>query len=211
MFAMYDDDGLNFRSTIDRLYQINEVDPSQSVNNNTKDEQNKNNFKQNLGESVISIKAKEKYKQMASLDTSAEVYHVSEIMTHPVMTVKASTSVKECYELMIEHGIKQLPISSDNGVHLKGMVTFKSILELIMDDVEYAKKNQYKEVSSISSSNVITTDPVSDIRRVAKVMSDFNLNALPVVNDNDILVGIVSKNDIIKAVASSLKHIQMWA
>jgi CBS domain-containing protein len=41
-------------------------------------------------------------------------------------------------------------------------------------------------------------------------MIDFNLNAMPVVNSLDILVGIVSRNDIVKAVAS-LPHLQLWA
>lgn len=210
MFAMYDDDGLNFRSTIDRLYQINEVDKSENIHNRQEDDPKKQ-FKQHMGESKVSIEAKEKYKQMANLDTSAEVYHVDEIMAHPVITVSGTTTIKECYEIMIQHNIKQIPISSDNGVHLKGMITFRSILDILMDDIEYAKNNQNKEALFIASSNVITTDPVSDIRRVAKVMSDFNLNAIPVVNDNDILVGIVSKNDIVKAVGDSLKHINMWA
>lgn len=210
MFAMYDDDGLNFRSTIDRLYTVNEVDPSQRIHNRQNDEPKKD-FKQNLGESRVTKEAREKYKQIANLDTSAEVYHVDEIMSHPVITVEGTASIKECFELMKEHNIQQLPISADNGVHLKGMISMHDILKFMMDDVDYARNNQFKPVNTIATSSIITTDPVSDIRRVAKVMSDFNLNAIPVVNDNDILVGIVSKNDIIKAVGSSIKHIQMWA
>ena len=80
-----------------------------------------------------------------------------------------------------------------------------------MEDLDYAKNYGNRAVNDIATKSIITTDPVSDVRRVAKVMDDFNLNALPVVNENDVLVGIVSKNDIIKAVSSSLNHLQMWA
>ena len=58
--------------------------------------------------------------------------------------------------------------------------------------------------------NIITTDPISDIRRVSKVMIDFNLNAIPVVNEEDIILGVVSRHDIVKAV-SSIPHLQIWA
>lgn len=210
MFAMYDDDGLNFRSTIDRLYQINEVDRSDRIHNRQEDEPKKE-FRQNMGESKVTRDAKEKYKQMTNMDTSTEVYHVDQVMSHPVITVEGSKSVQECYDIMKEHKIQQLPLSADNGVHLKGMVTLHDILNFLMEDLDYAKNNRNKPVDEISTRSIITTDPVSDIRRVAKVMNDFDINAIPVVNENDILVGIVSRNDIIKAVGSSLAHLQMWA
>jgi acetoin utilization protein AcuB len=56
----------------------------------------------------------------------------------------------------------------------------------------------------------ISTDPISDIRRVAKVMIDFKHDAIPVVNSNDILVGIVSKTNIINAV-SHIPNLKLWA
>lgn len=210
MFAMYDDDGLNFRSTIERLYNINEVDASERIHNRQPDNPKKD-FQQNMNESRITRDAKEKYKQITNLDTSAEVYHVDQIMSHPVITVDDSKTIKECYDIMKENNIQQLPISADNGVHLKGMVTLHDILNLMMEDLDYAKNHGSRPVNDIATKSIITTDPVSDVRRVAKVMNDFDLNALPVVNENDVLVGIVSRNDIIKAVASSLTHLQMWA
>ncbi len=210
MFAMYDDDGLNFRSTIERLYNINEVDKSQRIHNRQDDEPKKD-FKQELNkESKITREAKEKYKQMANLDTTSEVYHVDQIMSHPVITVDGSKTVQECYELMKEHNIQQLPVSADNGVHLKGMVTLHDVLEVLTQDIDYARNNIKRTIEDIATKGIITTDPVSDIRRVAKVMHDFKLNALPVVNENDVLVGIVSRDDIIKAV-SLFPHLQMWA
>ncbi len=209
MFAMYDDDGLNFRSTIERLYNINEVDKSERIHNR-QDDDPKKEFRQELKESKVTREAKEKYKQMANLDTTSEVYHVDQIMSHPVITVDGSKTVQECFELMKEHNIQQIPISSDNGVHLKGMVTLHDILEAITEDIDYARSNIKKTIDDIATKGIITTDPVSDVRRVAKVMHDFKLNAIPVVNENDVLVGIVSRDDIIKAV-SLFPHLQMWA
>jgi CBS domain-containing protein len=57
---------------------------------------------------------------------------------------------------------------------------------------------------------IITAEPISDIRRVAKVMIDFKLDAIPIVDEESILLGIVSKTDILKAV-SFLPKLQLWS
>ena len=67
-----------------------------------------------------------------------------------------------------------------------------------------------KKIDDIKLLEIITADPISDIRRVAKVMVDFKLDAIAIVEENDILVGIVSKTDIIKAI-SHLPSLQLWS
>ena len=210
MFAMYDDDGLNFRSSIDHLYNVHEIAPSQKLKNKVKDEDGKQNFQESLYEGKITKEATDAYKQMTNLDTREDIYHVEQIMSYNVVTVQDNQTVKECYELMKEHTIQQLPIIAENKLHLKGIITRHDILKYLVNDLELSEENFEKTIESISTKKIITTDPISDIRRVSQVMLDFNLNAIPVVNSNDILVGIVSRNDIIKAVAS-LPHFQLWA
>ena len=211
MFSMYDDDGLNFRNSINHLYNIHEITPSQKLKNNVNDEdKNKQNFQESLYKGKITKEATDSYKQMTNLDTRVDIYHVEQIMSQKVFTVTDNKTIKECYELMQEHTIQQIPIIDDNQLHLKGIITRHDILKYILNDLEFAEESFNKTIDNISTKKIITTDPISDIRRVSQVMIDFNLNAIPVVNTDDILVGIVSRNDIIKAVAS-LPHLQLWA
>ena len=210
MFAMYDDDGLKFRSTIDHLYNLHEITPSDGIKSATEREQ-QGSFKDNLYHgNKITQEAKEKYKQITNLDTRAEIYHVEQVMTRNVITVNDTKTIKECYDIMIDNNIGQLPIIADSELHLKGIISFNDLLKYIMEDIDYAKHNIHKHIYEISAKNILTTDPISDIRRVSKVMTDFNLNAIPVVNNSDILVGIVSRTNILKAV-SSIPHLQIWA
>ena len=211
MFSMYDDDGLNFRNNIDHLYSVHEVARSQKLKNSIKDEdKNKENFQETLYKGKITKEATNAYKQMTNLDTREDIYHVEQIMSHNVITVDDTKTVEECYELMKEHKIQQIPIIAENKLHVKGIITRHDILKFLINDLELSNENISKPISDISSKKIITTDPISDIRRVSQVMIDFNLNAMPVVNSLDILVGIVSRNDIVKAVAS-LPHLQLWA
>ena len=210
MFAMYDDDGLNFRSSIDKLYNLHEITPSKRLKNKPKNEENKQSFQESLYEGKITKEATDAYKQMNNLDTRVDIYHVEQIMSSRVITVNDDTTILECYNLMEENNIQQLPITAENQLHLKGILTKHDILKYLINDLEFAEENSIKTIDNIASKKIITTDPISDIRRVSEVMIDFNLNAIPVVNSDDILVGIVSRNDIIKAV-SSLPHLQLWA
>ncbi|MEA3353035.1 MAG: CBS domain-containing protein [Campylobacterota bacterium] len=210
MFAMYDDDGLRFRDTIDRLYNLHQITPSDKTLSAT-DRDAQGSFKEALSSGdKITHEAKEKYKQITNLDTTHEIFHVQDIMKTPVVTIDDSKTVQECYELMQEHQVQQLPIRADNELHLKGMITLHDIVALLMDNISYARSNIHKHVSDIYTKEIITTDPISDIRRVGKVMSDFNKNAIPVVNTDDVLVGMVTKADIVKAM-SHIPHLQMWA
>ncbi|MEA2049599.1 MAG: CBS domain-containing protein [Campylobacterota bacterium] len=217
MFAMYDDDGLNFRSTIDRLYTVHEAHPSKVVKNKTSEDEDddqrkehRERFQDQLYKGKINDEAKNKYKQIANLDTRVEVFHVEQLMNHTVITVDDTATIQECYDMMQEKNIQQLTIRASNPMYLKGMITKSDILNFFMDDISYVKDNVNKPISEIYKQNIITTDPISDIRRVSKVMVDFNLNAIPVIDSEDRILGIVTRTDILKAVAS-IPHLQIWA
>ncbi|MEA3497925.1 MAG: CBS domain-containing protein [Campylobacterota bacterium] len=209
MFAMYDDDGLNFRNTIDHLYNLHKVTSSEPIKNDT-DGKNKQGFEEKLYQGKITEDAINKYKQVTNLDTTVEIFHVEQVMSHHVTTVNDSQTIQECYNLMEEYKVQQLPVIADSALHLKGMITKHDILRHLVEDINYANKNINKHIYEISTKKILTTDPISDIRRVAKVMLDFNLNAIPVVNSEDILVGMVTRHDIVKAV-STIPHMQIWA
>ena len=129
MFAMYDDDGLNFRNSIDHLYNVHEISPSQKLKNKVRDEDQKQNFQESLYKGKITKEATDAYKQMNNLDTRVDIYHVEQIMSHQVITVSDDKTIRECYELMKEHTIQQLPIIDDNQLHLKGIITRHDILK----------------------------------------------------------------------------------
>jgi len=131
-------------------------------------------------------------------------------MSIKVTTVKDDITIRECYELMQENSIQQLPIISHSSSKLKGIITIHDLVRFIFNNIEDAYFNSNKSISEISTKQIITTEPISDIRRVAQVMIDFNLNAMPVVENDDTLVGMISRNDIVKAIAT-IPHMQIWA
>jgi len=51
---------------------------------------------------------------------------VTDVMSHPVVTVDPTTTVREAVELMDEHGVKHLPVDTETDLH--GMVTSSDVV-----------------------------------------------------------------------------------
>ena len=210
MFAVYNNGSVGFRSTADNLYNLKNVDEVADVRLKPDEgfiqEMDKRN--QNQAER-FSSDALNSYKKMANIDTLEPVYHVKDIMTKEVFYIDNKSSIKEAYDLLFQKKIAQIPVISF-GKKIVGMISKKIILNLIMANIENIQNVLNRKIEDISLPEIITAEPISDIRRVAKVMIDFKLDAIPIVDEESILLGIVSKTDILKAV-SFLPKLQLWS
>lgn len=51
--------------------------------------------------------------------------------------------------------------------------------------------------------------PLTDIRRIARVMLDRDVDGVPIVNEAGVLLGFVSRSDILRAVVTD-PPLSMW-
>jgi CBS domain-containing protein len=211
MFAVYNNGSVQFRSTSDNLYNLRKIDKSaesrhkpdddlyQLLDNDTEKNKQKNYNNESLSA----------YKKIANLDTATVIYHVKDVMTKECITINVNSTLFDAYELLKEKKISQLPIVTDTN-KIVNIINKKAILNLLMEDFTNGRATLNKDFNNIILEDFITTDPISDIRRVAQVMIQNKTDAIPVVNKNDLLVGIISKTDIINAV-SHIPDFQLWA
>ena len=138
------------------------------------------------------------------------------IMTRGVQTVTPETSINEVARLIWEHKIGSLPVV-ENG-QVVGMVTdydlitreteydapvFFSFLEAYFRVPGTGDEEQLRRILAISarelmSSPAITIGPDDTVQDAATAMYEKRLNALPVVDQDGVLVGIVSRADIVR-------------
>ncbi|ADG93724.1 CBS domain containing membrane protein [Arcobacter nitrofigilis DSM 7299] len=207
MFTIYENGIIGVQTTADNLHKVKPIDKSTKEKFSPNDEiiehfsHKKKNPKNN--DEVINS-----YKKIANMDTSELIYQVKDIMTKDVFTVGTKTTIEEAYHFLKEYDFVQIPVVSIDR-KIIGLISKKIILNLLMADIDNVKEILNRKLEDVFLPEVITTDPISDIRRVAKVMIDYNLDAVPVVDD-DILFGIISKTDILKAV-SHLPKLQLWS
>ena len=208
MFAVYNNGSVGFRSTADNLYELKNIEAPDKVLLKPDDDdlfqEYLNQKKQNKNQNAI-----ETYKKIANIEMSEIVYEVKDIMNKEPISIDNTQNVKEAYEKLKANQVNQLPIVSF-GKTITGLINKKIILNLLMEDLDNIEHTLNKKLEDLYLPELITTDPITDIRRVSKVMIDLKLDAIPVVDENHILVGIVSKTDIIKAV-SHLPKLQLWS
>ncbi|HZD40475.1 MAG TPA: CBS domain-containing protein [Terriglobales bacterium] len=111
-----------------------------------------------------------------------------EIMTNPVTTVKASTALKDLAKIFADHSISGAPVLDTKG-KLIGIVSDGDIL---------AKKG--KRVSSLMTKRVISVGEDTPVEEIANLMTAHKIKRVPVLHGEK-LVGIVSRGDIVRALA----------
>lgn len=204
MFAIYDNGNMIFRNTAENISKYNKVVTPGKVGLSPDEELPFDDYMHKKKQSEN--KALNSYKKIANMDTAEPVYHVKDIMTKTPITVNINDTLQEAYESLDEHKISHIPVLTSSR-KIIGLIHNKMILDLLIIE---GKGVLTKHLEFLSYKETFTTDPLSDIRRVAQVMIEFKLNALPVVDDEGYLEGIVSKTDIINAV-SHIPHFQLWS
>ena len=210
MFAIYNKGSVGCKSTVDNLYSLNNIENIQASRFNP-DEGTIQNFDNLLNKQDKETKkeAINMYKKMANIDTSEIIYQAKDIMTKNCIYIDEKSSVKDAYDVLKEYKVGLLPVVSF-GKRIIGTIDKKIILNLLMDDLENPQNVLERKIEDIHLPQIITADPLTDIRSVSKVMIDFKLHAIPIVDKSGILIGIVSKTDIIKAV-SHIPQFQLWS
>ncbi len=124
----------------------------------------------------------------------------SDIMTRTVFTTSPVVSVQEVAQLLYQERISGVPVIDDDD-QLIGMITEADIIRNIQrDDLLVA------DVMSRQLVTVREDTPVSDI---AALLSERKVKRVPVVRTGKV-VGIVSRADIVHAVALGHLVIRQW-
>jgi acetoin utilization protein AcuB len=205
MFAVYNDQGIGFRSTLENVYRVEGITPAKRVTPLLSDDQDESTGQQ----SPLTAEAVNAYKKMIQSRREEAIYHAYQIMKRPVFTVGEDTSISACYEMMEAKGIKQLPVLNGDNKPV-GLITKESLLKVLLVDDKTIRSADRGSIAPLVSRPLISADPVSDIRRVAQVMYECELNCIPVTNTADTIIGIITRTDIVYAV-STYPAITLWA
>lgn len=149
---------------------------------------------------------------------------VREVMTSPVLTVRRTTPLKEVAQLLVDHKISGVPVVDVDGTVL-GVVSeadflFKESGEAIVSHRPLARvigesrssRRQLDKVHAIDAADAmsgpaITIGPDRSVSEAARLMTIRKVNRLPVV-ENGVLVGIVTRADLIRAYVRSDEQLE---
>ena len=199
MFAIYGISGQIFQGTLESLNRTTPITARTSVTpvRRVGDQEGAGTTAAGAGEHAV-----EAYQAM--LPQSLErgpLYHANQIMQAQVITVNADDDVAHAWRTLIEHRIHQAPVL-DGGLHLVGIVSERNLLTTLNVDAGRVRDVMGKRVRDVMTTPVVAASPVTDIRRIARVMLDRAVDGVPIMSEIDTLVGFVSRSDILRAVVT---------
>jgi CBS domain-containing membrane protein len=139
---------------------------------------------------------------------------VSEVMTVDAVAVNGEARIEEAIGLLSGHRVSGLPVV-DNEKRVIGVITeadilsvmgmkrghtFKDIVSHLLGESVPGNKAG-NTVRQVMSSPAISTRPDALILEVAGILEERRIKRLPVVDSRGMLVGIISRADIVRAVA----------
>ena len=207
MFAIYGTSGPIYQGTLENLPRISPVARSGPViaARRVGDQIEEVALPSDTGASEASTlggQAVEAYKAMLPQNIErGPLYHANQIMQRQLVTVNADDDVTRAWRILVEHQIHQAPVL-DSRLRLIGIVSERDLLTTLNVDDGQVRDVLAKRVSDVMTTPVVAASPVTDIRRIARVMLDRDVEGVPIVNDAGTLVGFVSHSDIIRAVVT---------
>lgn len=134
-----------------------------------------------------------------------------DIMTRKVYSVKRETPLKEVAEIMARNGISGVPVIKQDG-SVVGVISEKDFLsrmgvgdttfmglvaECLKGDGCVAISIREQKAEDIMTSPAITVREDTTVLEIAGIFTEKQINRVPVIDQKDHLVGIVSRADIV--------------
>ena len=125
----------------------------------------------------------------AQADEIRKVKRSESGMIQDPVTLSEHALVGDAMEIMKEYKIGGIPVVNEKK-ELVGIVTNRDLR------FEKEMKRPVKEV--MTSENIITTKDGKNLQKAEDMLQEFKIEKLPVVNKDNILVGLITYKDIIK-------------
>jgi CBS domain-containing protein len=148
---------------------------------------------------------------------------VADVMSHNPIVVRPETPLNEAIQILAEKRVSGLPVVNDAG-KLVGIVSETDLMWqetgvtppayiMFLDSVIFLKNPASYErdlhkalgqtVGEVMSRDPVTVSPDKLLKDAAQLMHDRSVHRLPVVDANGQVIGILTRGDIVRAMAAS--------
>jgi len=118
---------------------------------------------------------------------------VRSLMIKDPVTISDRTSVQEAIHLMQTNSIRHLPVV-DRSKKLLGWVTLADMKQGLLPAMVTGLS-----VVDLMIKNPITIDPETDVEEAARIIYEKKIGGMPVVGDDNKVVGIMTVTDLLNA------------
>lgn len=125
-------------------------------------------------------------------ETGREARSLSSVMTRNPTCVTENESLERVAKLMVECDCGAIPIVGDDN-RLRGMITDRDI---VVRSIAQGKNPADGKVRDVMTSEVWSARENDSLERVTQIMQEHQVRRVPVVNENNEVIGIVAQADV---------------
>jgi IMP dehydrogenase len=131
-----------------------------------------------------------------NMDISDQAHQVTTVkraengMIYDPITITREKKVSDAIDIMSKYKIGGIPVVDHEG-HLVGIVTNR--------DLRFEKDMDRPIEEVMTKENLVSTTESTDLEKAAEILQQYKIEKLPVVDKNNILIGLVTYKDITKA------------
>ena len=133
------------------------------------------------------------------------------IASKNIVTLPPTTNIMGTTKTMLKYGFRRVPITDAGTNRLVGIVTSLDIVDFLGGGLRHnIVKNRYKgnlaaaineDIREIMKKDVVSLGVNDNISNAIKTMIEKNIGGIPIVDDDNVVVGIVSERDFVRTVA----------
>lgn len=124
---------------------------------------------------------------------------VGRLMSSRIWTISPDMPAKEAARTMIENDIGSVIVTGEDD-SLEGIITATDFLRISADE----RSASETDVAEYMSTDLTTTTANADVREVADLMIEQGFHHVPVVDDAEGVIGMISTTDL----TAYLSHIE---
>jgi len=126
----------------------------------------------------------------------------SQVMSHPVHTIGPGATVIRTWQRMQSLGIHYMVVVSDADGHPLGVISDRDLLRHGVDS--------FDPIEPLYSKKLIAARPSTEVRMIAVTFLEREISCMPVVSDEDQVVGIICRTDLLRLLITG-PNMERWA
>ena len=116
-------------------------------------------------------------------------------MSEDIITVDKDQNLSDALKLLRKHNVSRLPVT--NNKELVGIISERDIAAKLGSAKYESMPASRLHISSVMVKDVITVPETMQLDEVARLMLENGIGSVPVMDEDDKMVGIVSKADFV--------------
>lgn len=130
-------------------------------------------------------------------------------MRAPAVTINLAAPLSDALALMRDHDVRRLPVVVDTG-ELRGMITQGDIrgADVMrvagLEPMDIAHALQSVKVYEVMTEEPLSVSAATGLREAAMLMIENKIGGLPVVDEENCVIGIITESDLFEALVQQL-------